>query len=92
MLLHIVFLPHNIYNEPELTVTFFFLFCNFATLGVSCSMWDLHCTLWDLWLHHVESSSLPRNRTQAPPPWECRVLTIRPSGKSLLLQILGSFA
>lgn len=34
MLLHIVFFPYNIYNESELTVTFFFLFCNFATLGV----------------------------------------------------------
>ena len=34
------------------------------------------------WLFHAESSSLTRNRTQAPLNWECRVLATGLPGKS----------
>ena len=36
-----------------------FIFVYLAVLGFSCSMWDI-------WLSHVASSSLTRDGTQAP--------------------------
>ena len=43
---------------------------------LGCGMWTLSCGM------HVGSSSLTRDWTQAPPPWEHGVLTTVPPGKS----------
>ena len=45
-----------------------------APLGLSCSMQDL-------WLWHVGSSSLTRNQTWGPCIGSARILATRPSGK-----------
>ena len=47
-------------------------------LGCSCSMQGL-------WLQYVGSSSLARDRTQAPLHWAYGVLVTGPPGKSLLI-------
>ena len=45
---------------------YFFLIYLFGCSGLSCGMQDSHCSMWDLELQHVGSSSLTRNRTPVP--------------------------
>ena len=44
---------------------------------------SLSCGMWDLYLQHVRSSSLTRDGTWGPLPWECGILATGPLGKSL---------
>ena len=65
-------------HNSDASFDIYFLFIYLAVLGRSCSMQGL-------WLQYVGSSSLARDRTQAPLHWAYGVLVTGPPGKSLLI-------
>ena len=72
-----------------LFVCLFLIFNYLAVLGLSCSMRDLHCRVWDLQLWRACGIQFPvQGSNPGPLRWERRVLTAGPPGKSLLFCFL----
>ena len=54
--------------QGVLQLDFFFFMCLFGCTGLVAALgiFDLHCSMRNIWLSHVAPSSLIRNQTQAP--------------------------
>ena len=72
---------------PPLPLCFLniFLFDLLWVLAAARGIFDLHCSMWDLYLQYVGVSSLNQGSGPDSLHWEHRVLATEPPGESLEL-------
>ena len=72
---------------PPLLLCFFniYLFDLLWVLVAARGIFDLHCSMWDLYLQYVGASSLGQGSNPDSLHWKHRVLATGPPGKSLKL-------